>query len=151
MSDAQEFDPSHGWVPPGNTKDIAADVLAAAVEKAVKLERERSDRETKIAVETAKQDAKFEHQLDGHEARLNAVNGSIAKTGRALDSLKDHILKRDEAQDKLNTENATREKVHWQQAGQAYSKKLVYSGFGAMIVMLLVPFVTEMVHLIAGQ
>jgi hypothetical protein len=66
------------------TPEIAADVLAAAVEKAVKLERERSERETDLAVKAATEKANVSHRLNDHEEHLRAVNGSIARTGTAM-------------------------------------------------------------------
>jgi cation transport ATPase len=130
--------------------EIAADVLAAAVERAIKVERERSDRETEVAVKVAKREAKVDHELDGHEQHLEAINNTIIKTGESLDALKTSVDTFHDDQNKRNEKLDTEAELHWRKTGQAYSKRMVYAGFGTMIVMLLVPFVNELARLLGG-
>lgn len=130
--------------------EVAADVLAAAVEKAVKLERERSGREMKLAVEKARQEAKVEHRLDGHDEHLAAINGSIAKTGNSLDVLTKSVDDFHTEQAKINTEQETREKEHWKTKGIAYSKKQASFAYATIAVMAAVPFIAEVIKLIWG-
>jgi galactokinase len=136
--------------PAQTVPEIAADVLATAVERAIKVERERSDRETELAVKAAKREAKVDHELDGHEEHLKAINGTIIKTGVSLDALRESVDMFHDDQNKRNEKLDTEAQIHWRKTGQAYSKRMVYAGFGAMIVMLLVPFVSELIKLAGG-
>lgn len=129
------------------TPELAADVLAVAVEKALKLERERSDRETVEAISTTRREADVDHRLDGHEARLTAINSSIYKTGQSLDSLKDSVDTFHDSQNKRNEKWDDEQARHWQKSGVALSKRQLYSGYAAVFAMLtatLVPVIERL-------
>jgi hypothetical protein len=128
----------------------ARDIELERSDRAVSLAADRYKKEIVEAEDRAYRRAAVDARLDGHEARLNAVNGSIARTAISLDSLKDHIVKRDELQDKRNTEYDTREKLHWQDEGRAFSKKQVYLAYAAVFVTVASPGIVELVKLVTG-
>jgi hypothetical protein len=130
--------------------EVAADVLATAVEKAVKLERERSDRETRLAVEKAKREAKVDHRLDGCEERLDVVNSTIAKTGAALIGLTSSVDDFHDKQKKRNEKWDTEQAVHWRKAGQAFSKRQVMAAYLTILVMAGGPVIAEVVKSVFG-
>ena len=115
------------------TPEIAADVLATAVDKAVKLERERSDRETRLAVEKATREAEVNHRMDDHELRLSAINGSISRNAGALVDLKKSVDDFHEKQEKRNEKWDTEQAVHWKKAGQAFSKRQMVLAWVAVL------------------
>jgi hypothetical protein len=131
--------------PAPTTPELAADVLATAVDKAVKLERERSDRETALAVKAATEKADMNHRLDGHEDRLNAVNSTIAKTGAALTALKDCMDTFHDKQEKRNEKWDTEQAIHWKKAGQAFSKRQVVIAWLAVMATAGSPVIAEAV------
>jgi septal ring factor EnvC (AmiA/AmiB activator) len=130
--------------------EVAADVLATAVEKAIKIERERSDRETELAVEKAKREAEVDHRIDGHEERLNVVNGSIAKTGAAMSALKASVDDFHDKQDKRNEKWDTEQAVHWRRSGQAFSKRQMLAAYLTIVAMVGAPAFSEIAKSLFG-
>jgi hypothetical protein len=131
-----------------DTQEVAADVLLAAenkgaslererAERAMEIERERSERAQKVAVESAKFQSDTEHRLIDHDKHLAAINGSIRKTGEALEGVKTHLVTRDKVLDERNTKYETEQAEHWKNEGQAYSKKQITLAFVALIVTVL--------------
>jgi hypothetical protein len=133
----------------GNVQEVAADVLATAVQKAIELERERSDRELTVAVATTKREAKTEHRMDGLETRVGVLEGYIRKVGDSLESLKDHIIKRDEAQDRRNIEEDTKAREHWKNKGQALSRRQIYIGYASVFAVVAAPLVADAIKAFA--
>jgi chromosome segregation ATPase len=136
--------------PAQTTPEIAADVLAIAVEKAVKLERERSDRETDLAVKAATEKANLQHQLNDHEGRLNAINGSIVRTGMALTELKDTVVEHYDKQEKRNEKWDTEQEVHWRRAGQAFSKRQMVLAWIAVLATASAASIADLVKAMFG-
>jgi hypothetical protein len=135
---------------PQTTPELAADVLATAVDKAIKLERERSERETELAVKAATEKANTQHQLNDHAARLNAVNGTIARTGTALIDLRNSMDTFHDKQEKRNEKWDTEQAVHWRRAGQAFSKRQVVAAYLTILVMAGGPVIAEVVKSVFG-
>lgn len=113
--------------------EIAAGVLAAAVDKAIGIERERSDREIALAVAKAKRQVEVDHRLDDHEAHLKAINGTITRTGTALIDLKNSMETFHDKQEKRNEKWDTEQAVHWKKAGQAFSKRQMVLAWVAVL------------------
>ena len=113
--------------------EIAAGVLAAAVDKAIGIERERSDREIALAVAKAKRQVEVDHRLDDHELRLSAINGSISRNAGALVDLKKSVDDFHEKQEKRNEKWDTEQAVHWKKAGQAFSKRQMVLAWVAVL------------------
>jgi hypothetical protein len=131
-------------------EQVARDIELERSDRAASLAEDHHQKEILEAEDRGHRRALIDARLDGHEARLNAVNGSIARTAISLDSLKEHIVKRDELQDKRNTEYDTKEKLHWQKEGRAFSKKQIYLGYGALFATVASPGIVELIKLIFG-
>jgi hypothetical protein len=137
-------------MPENQVQSLAADVLATAVDKAVQLERERSDRATKLAVDLAQFKAETRHDLSDHQEHLEAINGSVGRTGNALTALKEHLEERSKIQDERNTKWDTEQAIHWRGKGQAYSKKQVTIAYIAIFATASGATIADVIKSIFG-
>jgi hypothetical protein len=120
------------------------------VERAIKVERERSERELALAVEKTKREAEVDHQLDDHEEHLKAINGSITRTGTAMIELKETVVEHVDKQEKRNEKWDTEQAVHWRKSGQAFSKRQVMIAYLAILATAGSPVIAALVKSLFG-
>jgi hypothetical protein len=125
----------------------AADLAAGAATMARGLAREETERAVKVAEQRARQEQRVESRLDQHDSQFKNINGSLSRAAVGLEALANSFLDFVKKQEKRDTEADTREAQHWKQEGQAFSKKQLYLGFGALLAMVAAPFVAKLVEL----
>lgn len=147
--------------PAPDRQEIAADVLLLAEQKAERLteqrfetaqqiERERAERAQRVAVEQATFIAETKHDLSDHASQLKTLNGNIKRSADGLESLKDHMTKRDKIIDERDVEYKVEAKEHWKSKGQAFSKRQMLVGYLSVAAMLLATLVPIVVHAFGG-
>ena len=77
--------------PQGTVSDRAAELALASSNRAVQLATEDAKRATDLAYEKGRRDAEVDARLDGHERRLESMNGSIGRQATATDGLKNEV------------------------------------------------------------
>ena len=113
-------------------------------------DKEREDKTIAKAEKRARELAILETRLNGHDARLNSINGSIAKAATATEGLTLEVRSFVAKQQERDANLDERERQHWQEKGVAFSKLQAYAAVGAIFTMLGVPFIVELIKLAGG-
>lgn len=113
-------------------------------------ERERLDRAAKLAYETGRREAQVDARLGSHEARLNAVNGSIERNARNTEALRESVDALGDKVDGIKAALETRAALEADRVKQVkeanekqISVKQFWLGVATICAMLLVAFLAH--------
>ena len=122
--------------PQGAVTDRAADLALAASDRATGLVVAESKRAAELAYEKGRRDAEVDARLDGHEKRLEMMNGSIGRQATATDALKDEIKSLGSSFDKhIAVETALADALK-EATARGISAKAHYVSLAVFLVML---------------
>lgn len=103
---------------------------------------QREMRARDLAIEEGRRRERVDGQLNSHELRLNAINGSIERGATATANLKTSV---DELRDEIHTKNAVDTALHAAIA-TANEKQISTRAFTLGVLAILIPMIVLLAH-----